>query len=943
MDGAQVTTSTESLLTALLQLGLHRTKTERGFISLFDTDKQYIIAEATPTTCLVPGLPSDQCDFPLLLCGHAIPRSHSPCEHALYPTDDELSSHTNVAVELPCIVIPQLSSDDRFSSKPFCQGGTMPQFFAAVPIRTRKGVNIGVISVRSFRPDVAWDESCAAAMREISHAAFEHLDTSRAKDTFRRNERVSRGLGSFIEGEATLSGWKYGPNEAAYRNSRTTEGRLDKTQQMLQNDPDELTLETTDSPRGRSPSNVFAQPRVSFEKGGISTSQSSYLSPERGDKTRIFSRAANIIRESFEIEGCLFFDVTVGSYKAPKAASRPQSPKDGSGSSSALSSDEALISAAGELNLACELLGFATSYTSSINAGQMPSADKHISKRFLATLLRQYPKGKIFNFDASGELQSDDTSGDDTDVLSDPLSPVIAEPPLPDKKKKSPLMRHGARIYASFPGVRSVAFVPVWDFKHDRWSVGGFVYTMTPLRMFTVDGELSLLKAFANSATAQVYSLETLQADKAKADVLGSLSHELRSPLHGIILSTELLNDTSMNVFQGSAAHTIEVCCRTLLHTLDHLLDYSKINSFAAQLERGERAPSRSPLNRLNSSDFGKMQLYQNARLDELVEEVSESVFAGFNFQLKSIRQLSRQDMSKEHADDKSQNWMDRTQAKEELMSETGIAQERGFHNFQTNGVSIYIIIDPEVDWQFYMPSGALRRIVMNLLGNALKFTERGFVKVSLSLDQQASKLSAQDRMVRLTVQDTGKGMSDEYLQHRVFRPFSQEDDLMPGTGLGLSIVKKIISTLKGRISIDSKPGSGTVVTVHLPLSTPREPFPLTPSPDVASENFRDIRGLRVRLMGGQSQAGASLERLAAVEGICSDTLGLEVIPQTEGNRPDVVLWLDEALPNSIAQLQQYNQSANIVVCQDALVAYQRVEAYEASDQDGIFEFLSQP
>lgn len=82
---------------------------------------------------------------------------------------------------------------------------------------------------------------------------------------------------------------------------------------------------------------------------------------------------------------------------------------------------------------------------------------------------------------------------------------------------------------------------------------------------------------------AEFYNIDTSQTNQARSDALGSLSHELRSPLHGVILATELLNDTDLTVFQGNATHTIETCCRTLLDTLDHLLDYAKINSFAMQ------------------------------------------------------------------------------------------------------------------------------------------------------------------------------------------------------------------------------------------------------------------------------------------------------------------------------------------------------------------------
>ena len=71
---------------------------------------------------------------------------------------------------------------------------------------------------------------------------------------------------------------------------------------------------------------------------------------------------------------------------------------------------------------------------------------------------------------------------------------------------------------------------------------------------------------------AEVARLDILNADKAKADVLSSISHELRSPLHGILGSVELLQETVMDAFQQSILLSLETCGRTLLDTLNHVI-----------------------------------------------------------------------------------------------------------------------------------------------------------------------------------------------------------------------------------------------------------------------------------------------------------------------------------------------------------------------------------
>ncbi|MBV9571475.1 MAG: PAS domain-containing sensor histidine kinase [Alphaproteobacteria bacterium] len=106
----------------------------------------------------------------------------------------------------------------------------------------------------------------------------------------------------------------------------------------------------------------------------------------------------------------------------------------------------------------------------------------------------------------------------------------------------------------------------------------------------------------------------------------------------------------------------------------------------------------------------------------------------------------------------------------------------------------------------------AIKQILINLLTNAVKFTPRGGeVKVSAARD---------GRVVQLAVRDTGVGISEEDLQ-RLGRPFEQADGMQvkrqEGTGLGLALIKALTAAHGGRLSIESKPGRGTVVCITLP------------------------------------------------------------------------------------------------------------------------------
>lgn len=141
------------------------------------------------------------------------------------------------------------------------------------------------------------------------------------------------------------------------------------------------------------------------------------------------------------------------------------------------------------------------------------------------------------------------------------------------------------------------------------------------------------------------------------------------------------------------------------------------------------------------------------------------------------------------------------------------------------NKVPVILAIDWKDNWLVNSEAGAWRRILINLLGNALKYTPNGHIKVSLQHAQMGMGTNNHGNQPRnlicLSVKDTGKGISTSYLQKHLFQPFAQEDVLSSGTGLGLSIVKQLVDSLGGRIEISTEVGSGTEVIVSVPLFCP--------------------------------------------------------------------------------------------------------------------------
>ncbi|BAH77638.1 PAS domain S-box protein [Solidesulfovibrio magneticus] len=114
-----------------------------------------------------------------------------------------------------------------------------------------------------------------------------------------------------------------------------------------------------------------------------------------------------------------------------------------------------------------------------------------------------------------------------------------------------------------------------------------------------------------------------------------------------------------------------------------------------------------------------------------------------------------------------------------------------------------------------------LRQILFNLVGNAIKFTEKGKIRIDASLLPRSSDSSVR---VLVTVSDTGIGISEEQLKD-IFEPFVQAEGSytrrFQGAGLGLSIVRRLVKLLDGDISIDSTPGEGTTFYLSLPFKLP--------------------------------------------------------------------------------------------------------------------------
>jgi signal transduction histidine kinase len=123
-----------------------------------------------------------------------------------------------------------------------------------------------------------------------------------------------------------------------------------------------------------------------------------------------------------------------------------------------------------------------------------------------------------------------------------------------------------------------------------------------------------------------------------------------------------------------------------------------------------------------------------------------------------------------------------------------------------------------DVPLSVFVDDKCLRQVLLNLLGNAIKFTTRGEVRLDVAL----LALGEHEAVVRIEVRDTGMGIRPEDLD-RIFEPFEQAQEAVNspgGTGLGLSISRRIVELMRGRLSVESEFGTGSCFSIELPLAT---------------------------------------------------------------------------------------------------------------------------
>lgn len=245
------------------------------------------------------------------------------------------------------------------------------------------------------------------------------------------------------------------------------------------------------------------------------------------------------------------------------------------------------------------------------------------------------------------------------------------------------------------------------------------------------------------------------------------------------------------------------------MDTVNHVLDFQKLNFLKDEkIARIEAPPSpheeistieeqpRTPTS--TSPSTSEDNLFDNRAVDidlsTVVQEVAEGVVLGYEFK----------DLSK-------------VLGQSEDVKKAALQTPTKVSNIQV----VVDIDELEGGWVFRSNPAAFKRIVGNIVGNAIKYSnEKGWIKITLTAKMiEPAPNGAPRAKVIFIVSDSGKGMSREFLKTRLFTPFTQENPMAPGSGLGLSIVRQLVDVLGGKIDVKSQSGKGTTFRIEMKLT----------------------------------------------------------------------------------------------------------------------------
>jgi len=217
----------------------------------------------------------------------------------------------------------------------------------------------------------------------------------------------------------------------------------------------------------------------------------------------------------------------------------------------------------------------------------------------------------------------------------------------------------------------------------------------------------------------------------------------------------------------------------------------------------------------------------------------------------------------------------------------------------EKKNLKVDIHVAPDVPDMVQGDPGRLRQVVSNLVSNAVKFTERGGIRVSLRVDPVQADLPPRRVRLLFSVRDSGVGIAPDK-QRQIFEAFTQEDASTTrrhgGTGLGLAICSQLVSMMGGTIEVHSRPGQGSAFRFTAVFDEAGDDFSVLTEP--SSLDAHTVQGLRVLLAEDHSVNELLMRKLLTEMG-CTFSVarnGEEAVQLWRAQNFDVVL-MDVQMP----------------------------------------------
>ncbi|WWD18838.1 hypothetical protein CI109_103293 [Kwoniella shandongensis] len=808
-------------------------KCHAAFINIITKDKQIALSEMGAT-----GLSRPELD--LSLCCHTI----------MTPGAGE-----------QCMVVNDAAKDWRFRNSPLVQDGKGPiQFYAGAPLRVGHGTRMTVIGSLCVVDSKAreWSEDKNALLLDLADCVVSELELIYSQQATVESAKLHQISVDFLRRSL-----KHRPNERAGQSvpdnatASSTSSTTGKRKEGADNNQSEVTVDIYDEAcrEIRTALDAYAVAVVDLSQfhlfypayqnsstgGGSSTRGGSTTGPARSNQTggpSTYAGGGSTARQASTVANS-----TIGAEDPEEAYSKPvnrkralptyattdimapsrtpqvlyipsrrkSDPKNQKYAKQSAAPGQESLSV---LGYSCGHDGFAFNLTSS------PAARKIISD-FIASNVKTR---RVW-------YTRDDSEGIAQSITH--LMPAGTETSM-------------AMPVFGFDGQVSFAVVACWT---------------DPLYTYPA-GALQFIETIAGSLLASVMKERLHQAERAQLNFAAAASHELRTPLHQINAAASLLRST------------LHAVLKTPTGTPASEHSEQSLASSVAIITAEDRLDALAQLEIIEANGLSLGSILENI-IDTL--DIGSSNAALHDPTSSTTNNSGK----KEKAEIVDFGEVLENVVRDAITLETKARRIQGAKSLDQVEVIVEVLPRNRGGWLINKDMGALSRALSKIIHNAVKFTDTGHVHITVQdISRDVVLPAGYDNSVRLStvsidVKDTGRGMSNEFLDKEVLRPFAKEDAFTTGSGLGLGLAQRMIELLGGKLAIASTLGKGTLVHVEVPVhllnqdnESDQDAMPTDESELEESLANADIEAAMSKVAGAGGSGGNKTERSGGRMGV---------------------------------------------------------------------------